>query len=82
MYYPEREENHMRAGINAVLIITLIFVSSCGGEEGSSFTGHQIIDSEDLDFREEIEVTASFAGETNGPSPPVFWRSSHRNTRP
>ena len=51
----------MRTGIHTMLIITLILASSCSAEEGSSHIGHQIIDSEDLYFQEEVEVAASFA---------------------
>ena len=52
----------MRAGINnTVLIITFVLVSSCGGEEESSLIGHNNLNSEDLNFLEEVEVTASFA---------------------
>lgn len=51
----------MRLGINTVLIITFILVSSCSSGEGSSLIGHHSIGSEDLDFREEVDVAASFA---------------------
>jgi len=51
----------MRAGINTVMIITLVLVSNCNSGESSSLVEHHSINSEDLNFLEEVEVAASFA---------------------
>ncbi len=51
----------MRAGINTVMIITFVLVSNCSSGESSSLVEHHSINSEDLNFLEEVEVAASFA---------------------